>query len=68
MWRTLLKTSSSTSSLRPNDFTQLRLKNYACFIDDAQHYAREVKEQKKGYNALMFKMRTELANTKLEAA
>ena len=51
-----------------NDFTQLRLRNYACFIDDAQHYAREIKEQEKSYNALMFKMRKELANSKLEAA
>lgn len=40
-----------------NDFTQLRLRNYACFIDDAQYYAKEIKEQEKGYNALMFKMR-----------
>ena len=51
-----------------SDFTKLKLKNYASFIDDAQKYTQDIKEQEKEYNSLMFKMRKELAKAKREAA
>lgn len=51
-----------------NDFTQLKLKNYASFIDDAQQYAKDIKEQEKEYTSLMFRMRKELNKAKQEAA
>ena len=44
-----------------NDFTQLRLQNYATFINDAAAHAEISAKWDKEYNALMFKMRKELS-------
>jgi hypothetical protein len=44
-----------------NDFTQLRLQNYATFINDAAAHAEISAKWDKEYNTLMFKMRKELS-------
>ena len=45
-----------------NDFSQLKLQNYATFIHDAKASAEMMGEWDKDYNSLMFKMQKEFQN------
>ena len=49
-----------------SDFSQLKLQNYASFINDAKAAANMMNQWDKDYNALIFKMRKELNNNTQE--
>jgi hypothetical protein len=51
-----------------HDFSQLKLQNYATFINDAKASAEMMNQWDKDYNSLMFKMRKELNNNRIEKA
>jgi hypothetical protein len=57
------KELDSISKTIIGDFTQLRLQNYATFINDAKAHAEMSAKWDKEYNSLMFKMRKELNQT-----
>jgi len=60
------KELDSISQAVIDDFTQLRLQNYATFINDAKAHTEMSAKWDKEYNSLMFKMRKELSQKTIE--